>query len=222
MTLCGMSDMQNVEFFAHTRPNTPPSLWQPLSDHLRNVSALAKASVTGCGLGIWAEVAGRWHDIGKASDAFQRHIGADSEASTETVHGRVDHSTAGAQHAYRTLEALGLPLAYVIAGHHAGLPNWYDESDAHLKGRLEKEIPDWRACPQDLLHAPELTARSFPFQPHPTHLGMQVFLFTRMLFSALVDADFLDTEAYMDPSRAGRNAPIGGRWSRCNRASTRT
>lgn len=48
-------------------------------------------------------------------------------------------------------------------------------------------------CPSDL---------RLPFTKRPKHLGFSLALFTRMIFSCLTDADFLDTEAFCDPLKA--------------------
>ena len=150
-------------------------------------------------------MAGLWHDLGKYSAEFQQRIksvsGYDPEAHLEGSAGRVDHSTAGAQYAINQFGLHGRILAYLIAGHHAGLPDWHtDESrgralkarlddDNHLKRTLSQTIPD------EILSQPQPTS--------PLLGGRAGFaLWVRMLFSCLVDADFLDTEAFMDVDRA--------------------
>ena len=84
----------------------------------------------------WGRLAGLWHDLGKFQLAFQSYIrresGFDPEAHLEdAAPGRVNHSSAGALHAVAQFgkngprgDAIGRILAYVIAGHHAGLPDW--------------------------------------------------------------------------------------------------
>ena len=199
-----------MPYYAHSRAGEPPESWQTVEDHLGSVAGIAQQYAQTLGFGAWSELTGRWHDLGKFSTEFQARIGADLSASTETRPGKVDHSTAGAKHAVNTLGDLGLPIAYAIAGHHAGLPNWYDDTYSHLKGRLERAIPDWSAAPQEISTAPALTPDSFPFKPDAQNLGIQVFLFIRMLFSCLVDADFADTEAFIDPARS---ASRGNSWT---------
>ena len=74
-----------------------------LEEHLRSVGARAGGYAAVFGSGDWANVAGLWHDLGKYSAEFQRRIksvtGFDPEAHLEGQVGRVDHSTAGAEHA---------------------------------------------------------------------------------------------------------------------------
>jgi CRISPR-associated endonuclease/helicase Cas3 len=183
-----------------------------LAAHLRAVADLAAGFAARFGAADWAGVAGLWHDLGKYRPAFQRYIrcatGYEADAHIETAPGRVDHSTAGARHAIERFGAdpRGRILAYLIAGHHAGLPDWHpDETGrAALQVRLGPESAPMlaevhaQAPPQDLLDAP---------LPSSAPLGARAgfALWVRMLFSCLVDADFLDTEAFMSPGRsAGR------------------
>nr|MBL0702285.1 CRISPR-associated endonuclease Cas3'' [Desulfobacterales bacterium] len=94
------------KYYAHTLEGKSPSDWQPLKEHLENVAEMAQLFADAFDAGDWGYLAGLWHDIGKYSDEFQKMLGAKegSDAHIETKSGRVDHSTAGAQHAYRLLE----------------------------------------------------------------------------------------------------------------------
>ncbi len=99
----------NSRFFAHTAPATfgpatDEQCWEPLEDHLHEVSSVAGSFAEAFGAGDWGQLAGRWHDLGKYSQEFQNYLrrafrqsdphGEDLSATG----GRVDHSTAGAQH----------------------------------------------------------------------------------------------------------------------------
>jgi CRISPR-associated endonuclease/helicase Cas3 len=156
----------------------------------------------------WGTLAGFWHDLGKYSHDFQAYIRSASgyEANlVDVTPGKVNHSSAGALHAEGALKALGLPLAYVIAGHHAGLADWF--GDANGNSSLERRLQEGReaglleqalvAAPEVLLQQqrPELRPRGFG-EAHGLHLWI------RMLFSCLTDADFLDTEAFMDERKS--------------------
>ena len=113
---------------------------------------LRRALPTSSALGIGAGYAGLWHDLGKFQPAFQSYIrrdsGFDPEAHLEgVVPGRVDHSSVGALHAVAHFgkngdrgTAIGQLLAYVIAGHHAGLPDCRqaDGGTASLEVRLRE------------------------------------------------------------------------------------
>lgn len=192
--------------YAHTVDGvTDPSQgWETVDDHLRRVSIGepgrhegAEAFASTFGAGAWGRLAGLWHDLGKYGDAFQdyllhaRGIPVASQA-LDTL--RVDHSTFGAKHAINRGE-LGWILGYVIAGHHGGMPDFVE-----LETRLAKEV--------DAEYAPaELLAHELPPPPalrsaqSRRECAFQLAFFTRMVFSALVDADFLATESFMAPWR---------------------
>ncbi len=170
---------------------------QPLREHLAAVAELAAQFGKELGCPEWARLAGMWHDIGKYSEEFQRYI---SQLSGPDVRkrirpGRVDHSTFGAQTACEKLDRIGRILAYVIAGHHAGLPDWQSETSgmSGLAQRLAKKVP--QALPPS-----EITSLDLPSEkPKP---GTDPAMWVRMLFSCLVDADCLDSEAFGGPEKA--------------------
>lgn len=191
-----------------------------MSCHEKNVADRAAAFAAPFDGAAWASLLGRWHDLGKYSLEFQHYLlsvtGADSDSDDETApknspaHGP-DHSTAGAQHAAAALPRLGgVLLAYLLAGHHAGLPNGRDaDSSSCLEERLKKAIPNFASAPQSVLAAPAETTllKNTPLFALAEN-GHATAFFLRMLFSALVDADFLDTEAFMDNARAAQRAQL--------------
>ena len=174
-----------------------------LEDHLRSVAEMASVFASGFGSAEWARLAGLWHDLGKYSSAFQQMIrsktGLDPEAHVETRPGRVDHSTRGAVRAIETLAGQGRILAYLAAGHHAGLPDWspVETGKKALSERLAGggRLPSIRA--EDI--PPEIFLPPAPLE-RPRE-GADPALWIRMLFSCLVDADFLDTERFMNPEK---------------------
>ncbi|WP_425397405.1 CRISPR-associated endonuclease Cas3'' [Aeoliella sp.] len=72
--------------------------------------------------GHWGQYAGLCHDLGKYADAFQSYLRTPKgpEGHIEQSPGRVDHSTAGAQHAMETVAMVGRLVAYAIAGYQPG------------------------------------------------------------------------------------------------------
>ena len=190
--------------FAHTRPGRPVGEWEPLEGHLREVARLAEHFGSAFGSGGWARLAGLWHDLGKYRASFQGYLrragGAlDEGISDECAAGRVDHSTVGAIHAIDSLGERGKVVAYLIAGHHAGLPD-ATGGEASLRSRLDRKdlLTDWARdeIPPELLQAQPPRGGPPSRDPQDTHLWL------RMLFSCLTDADFLATEAFMDVGRA--------------------
>lgn len=189
----------------------------PLGEHLRSVARMSADFAQPFRGGDWARLAGLWHDLGKFQPAFQRYIrqgsGYDPEAHLEGGgSGRVDHSSVGAVHAVSHLAgegpagtAAGRLIAYVIAGHHAGLPDWHQVHGgaASLQVRLEERAALYENT-RDVTAAAPYLAGGMPSGGPPSLQSAS--LWVRFLFSALVDADFLDTEAFMDPARSGLRA----------------
>jgi len=188
---------------AHVR-QLPDGLWAEhfLDEHLQTVAQLAAEFAAAFNSQDWARLSGLWHDLGKFREKFQKYIksvsGYDAEAHIEGAPGRVDHSTTGAIHAIEKLGMQGRILAYLIAGHHAGLPDWnsVEGGQSSLLQRMEEGKRNGY-LQEALLAAP---ATSILDQPCPASRPPQgsLALWIRMLFSCLVDADFLDTEAFMD------------------------
>ncbi|WP_213194745.1 CRISPR-associated endonuclease Cas3'' [Desulfuromonas sp. AOP6] len=178
-------------FYAHSTDSKDKSEWQLLSEHLHNVARIAEKLASVFDAGEWGRMAGLLHDAGKATTAFQRRLEGNPE--------RVDHSTFGARLALESAGRLGLLLSYVIAGHHGGLPDGGpQERELHYKlknGKISEEI----TTPPGLDDKKELLT---PFRLNPKdHPGFSLAFFTRMIFSCLVDADFLDTEAFCTPEK---------------------
>jgi CRISPR-associated endonuclease/helicase Cas3 len=198
------TDQGNGVFLAHVR-EIQAGYWEEhiLEEHLRAVAQLADQFASVFGSGDWAHLAGLWHDLGKYRPAFQHYIrsasGYDPDAHIETARGKVDHSTAGALYACKQLGLEGRVLAYLIAGHHAGLPDWQSAEAGRkaLAQRLEQQplLDETLAQP-----IPVTILEASPPTSRPN--GTDHALWIRMLFSCLVDADFLDTESFMDGGRA--------------------
>jgi len=190
-----------------------------LADHLRAVADIAadfsqafdSVTVTQ----RWAYLAGLWHDLGKYRAGFQRYL-QQSDSPDAHIEGKVGgrektHSAAGALWAMQALEKThgangelaARVLAYLIAGHHAGLDDW----DGGLKERLAQA--DCQTELQEALTAqpPTSILESGDFVPDLRQIpgGAAGFaLWVRLLFSCLVDADFLDTEAHFDAGKPAR------------------
>lgn len=186
------------EAIAHLTESGRPHL---LIDHLEAVSGLAEQYAAAFGGQDLARLAGLWHDLGKYADAFQVRIrkanGFESHLEAPEA-GRPDHSTAGAAFAMERFPVTALPAALAMAGHHAGL-----KSHRALKERIGQNparLIDALAGhpPSDLLsQIPPALPGSLQGKPDLIRLEA----FTRFLYSALCDADFLDTEAFYDEER---------------------
>lgn len=178
-----------------------------MADHLEAVGARAATFANIFGFGPLGEIAGRLHDIGKASSAYQSYIQGVAGSRGP------DHSTAGARVARERFgKHVGQIVAYAIAGHHAGLANGsgFDGKRSSLNTRLSQEfdIPAFNGWER---HAGYLPKPSVPGNLIANSIGEglhRAFL-VRMIFSCLVDADFLETERFYAEAD-GRVAPDRG------------
>jgi CRISPR-associated endonuclease/helicase Cas3 len=187
---------------AHRRPSDGAT--HDLEEHLRDAASLAGRFAEVWGASETAALAALWHDLGKYAAEFQAMITAsDPEAHLEGVPGgprqRINHSSAGALWAMQRFRGggFGRLLAYPIAGHHSGLPDWIgEEGRTGLKDRLNEGSHLDRTLkanpPPSILEAP-LPSTGIP-------RGADAGLWVRMFASALFDADFLDAEAFFDPT----------------------
>lgn len=186
-----------------------------LQDHLAKVAQMAVRFADGRGE-LFAHYAGLWHDLGKFQQAFQDYIkqatGFDKEnAHLEDVESskptKRPHSTAGAKYATTHLDPLlGHLLAYLIAGHHAGLADWHDKGS--LKDRLQQADDELSAALAGVAQSQgaseflqfdegELVAQLEQIVAHSDDVLGELHIWMRFWFSCLVDADFLDTESFM-------------------------
>ena len=180
---------------------------QTLKEHSQNVANKASKFLDG---DENAYIAGMYHDTGKASNEFQRKI---INNSNDTV----DHSTAGMQLLCKHKDNFLADslIGAVIAGHHTGLPDYGTsldtESDSTICGRLKKNIPDFSN------YKSELNEPNFDDETKSKLLSIacakmdecsrknmnsfSLFIYAHMLFSAVTDADFLDTEHFFGKLR---------------------
>nr|WP_325342174.1 CRISPR-associated endonuclease Cas3'' [Xylophilus sp.] len=174
----------------------PEAVWQRLPDHLRNVAEWAGRFASIFGAEALAVVIGHLHDLGKYTLPFQDRLRGSPQ--------RVDHSTHGARVAVQRYGLVGQLLAYGIAGHHAGLANGQGEGErTPLADRLAADLPPLDpAWERDVLLPSQLSMPA-GFRPYGAsrrqirdRQPFQMAFLLRMLFSCLVDADFIDTERF--------------------------
>lgn len=181
-----------TQYYAHSTSNPDKSDWQPLEEHLLAVAQRAEEFAAAFNAGKWGRCAGLLHDAGKACTDFIARL--------EGKPGRVDHITFGARQALHVHKACGVLLAYAICGHHGGLPDG-GVQEKQLGYRLKNgKVAEEAAFLPGLECAPLL---DFPFQLQKKNATFSLAFFTRMLFSCLVDADFLDTEKFCNEEKFG-------------------
>ncbi|MBK5252111.1 MAG: CRISPR-associated helicase Cas3' [Peptostreptococcaceae bacterium] len=184
-----------MAYYGHSGENLDKSDWQTLKDHLVNVSEMAGKFAEGFGAKEMAEMAGILHDIGKYSNAFQSRL--------EGSGIRVNHSTAGAKEAFAMCGKLwGTSLAYAISGHHGGIPNGGKVSPSDLHGRLQSEVKDYSAYKSEIFSLLNDDWNKPRMEIENKIVAFQMANLVRMVYSCLVDADFLDTESVLDEKRS--------------------
>lgn len=180
-----------MKFYAHSLEGRPEDEWEPLEVHLEQVADLAREFASKFGAGEWGYLAGLWHDLGKYQADFQKRLRG---ARIHAPHAGIGAALAATKDARR-----GLPLAFAIAGHHTGLTNAADSSLGRkpLGEVLREYAPLTTKLPAEAVQRAQIA-----LPPLPNWLASQttelfaITFFTRMLFSALVDADRLQTGAF--------------------------
>ena len=199
--------------FAHSKEDSSLESWHLLEDHLNSVANRASGFAASFEAQQWAEIAGRTHDLGKGTRAWQGYLrdenGVEDEFSRyykkhhKKKEHKKKHADVGACYLYQASNNAGKLLSYTVAGHHGGLPSWEGElAGTGLRVRLEKRLPDDIEIPLPSLDFPEWPPSHFYSSSH--RFGYQLQFFTRMLFSCLVDADYLDTEQSLDTDKASK------------------
>ena len=184
-------------YYAHTRGEDKTD-WQTVLEHLTQAAGHAQRLGEDTGLSDFAAAAAMLHDIGKYSLEFQKRLEGGPV---------VDHVTAGAKEADQLFTArgqkiFGRMLAYCIIGHHGGLPDAGSPADTEvestLHGRFKRKLCDFSAFSREVdINQLEIPKRFPPyFKPISDAPGFSLSFATRMIYSILVDADFLDTETF--------------------------
>lgn len=208
--------MSYEENIAHVRVLADGSFeTQPLLEHLLGVAELAQSyaeRITACReFGEIGYLLGLLHDVGKYQEGFQRYIRREFGLDTSLTAWHTPHSPTGALYVNQLEragwgEALHKILTLCIASHHRGL---YD--DAAFRSLFDNSSKKRLVDP--LLKG--LAADSHQLESYLDKVSLEEIgkawddldkedypLLIRMLFSCLVDADFLDTERFMSPDKS--------------------
>jgi CRISPR-associated helicase Cas3/CRISPR-associated endonuclease Cas3-HD len=210
-----MKNLSGIEqYWAHTpRKDDPNQEWQSLKEHLDTVAKLAQGFAgqfriaEATSLAFWA---GILHDLGKYSQEFQNYLRAAYKSDKHGLpapRGGVDHSSAGAvlgrqlylQDGEELIpkDGLGSELAWVVAAHHAGLTDRVSLENRLSEKQNEQFVQE--AIKRGISDLSTIFEGSGPQLADLEPFSREFFI--RMLLSALVDADRLDTERFWSPKR---------------------
>ncbi len=175
-----------MKYYAHI--SSDGLRYQTVAEHLTGTAALCQAFAAAFGAEADGELMGLAHDLGKCTDGFQKRLLNNGP--------KVDHATAGA---IACAKQGRTEAAICVTGHHSGLPDFGNSKtdhagDATFCGRLKKGISEQylERCGESGILLPQV-------QPEMPEQNKVKFSFrTRMLYSCLVDADYLDTEQFMN------------------------
>lgn len=183
---------------AHIKSGNDEYITQTLEEHSAGTAELCKKFASAFNAAEWGYLSGLYHDLGKANPLFQDYIRIASGYKEGRVPGKMDHKSYGAIHLHRTIKSkyLSKMLGYCIAGHHSGL-----DDSGRLKERYEDALLS--KIYEEIKHiAPvaEINENTLMRTVRITNSDQELHHWIRMLYSCLVDADWLDTESFMKPN----------------------
>ncbi|WP_455600643.1 CRISPR-associated endonuclease Cas3'' [Cloacibacillus sp.] len=190
-----------MEYLAHISGDLTRT--QPLDEHLTNTAKTASQFAAAMGESACAYMIGILHDQGKYRNSWMCYLkkasGYDPSIPDELCE-RGTHSTAGAAWLLNNMsQPESLLLSYTILGHHAGLPDFYDGCGESLTSRLFEDGILKAGLLEEInfgeVKIPEVV---FPSQKIAEMQDEYKHLWVRLIFSSLVDSDYLDTEKFMD------------------------
>lgn len=181
-----------MPYYAHIRQDeNGETIYQTVAEHLTGTAALCREFAADFGAEADGDLMGLAHDLGKCTDAFQKRLLEGGPV--------VDHTTAGMLTCIRMKRP---SAAACVAGHHGGLLDVGNlrtdrAGEATLSGRFKKGVEGHylERCGESGVTLPTLPPET------PERDPLKASFRTRMLYSCLVDADFLDTERFMDGER---------------------
>lgn len=183
----------NKEYYAHVRVDDNGNvIYQTVKEHLDGTAELCGKFASAFGAEKEGKLAGSLHDIGKYTEAFQHRLLNNGP--------KVDHATAGAIACAKNNRIF---IAECVAGHHGGLQDFGNQrvdnaGDPTFCGRIKKGISEkyLEKCDVNLSDIADMNSMSGNELPYEDFL--KISFWTKMLYSCLVDADYLDTESFMN------------------------
>lgn len=200
----GVHELESTVRYYARNTKEPDNRWQPLCDHLNQTADLTASFAKVFHAEAYGHPLGIHHDIGKYALPFLYKLQG-------TNLDDVDHASPGGKEVVeRYGESLGRIFAYCIVGHHSGLLDYGTAASTGgtLYSRLHKETNDCSAYKEDANLILPPAPVGLPVKPIPNHNGFTLSFFIRMLYSCLVDADWIDTETFMDNGKKPRGSNV--------------
>ena len=185
-----------MKYVAHKTENEV----QSVKEHLEGTATLSASFADAFGAGELGRLCGLAHDIGKYSAGFQRRIMEDGP--------KVDHASAGAIECWGRRQAIA---AMCVMGHHGGLMNLGGRDDLADADSFYGRMNRYKGVKKYVYDAWSREVE-FPSVGIPSVEWKHTAFYTRMLYSCLVDADFLDTAAFMGEPRDH----VAAKWDELN------
>lgn len=177
-----------VMFYAHSENDKGEK--HLLEGHLRRTAELAQSFAPSSDFNALFQLAGLLHDIGKFQDGFQKYL---IEGKPKTPHAGIGAYIAG------TYGKQLIPLQFVIKGHHVGLPDNEERRQNNDEYAQEKDLV--KIVDSRFKKAVNGLNEKVGTVMLPQD-GLITECVTRFLFSALTDADWLDTERHFSPEKS--------------------
>jgi CRISPR-associated endonuclease/helicase Cas3 len=182
-----------MKYYAHSK--NQQGEFHTLTDHIERVAQIASHNMLHTQFQKFAYAAGIWHDLGKVHPKFQEKL-------IHQTQDHVDHKGFGFGLAQKYGSTF---LRHVIVGHHGGLLDPVDIKAWWKEVKTRGEI-------YTVIHSAQEIIERYDIDPHyfreiEKSFQWQSDLIVRMIFSALVDADFLDTERHFKPDKSTLRVP---------------
>ncbi len=185
------------EAYAHTGTRNDKRDWERLQAHSQMVADRAASFAEAFDSADEARLVSLCHDLGKVTPEWQEYLEQKFRGEFPAV---VPHSAHGSKYLQSINERWCDLFGVVIAGHHGGMPNTQTSSAGtpsvslrdRLAGTTAIKAPGW-------LDLADLQVRLTPVARDGLHPKLREFalqFYTRMLFSSLVDGDYLATEEF--------------------------